>query len=262
MTLRFGKTVLVVFSILMFIFLLAPIVVVIGASFNKAQYLAFPPDSWSLTWFSTVLGSQAYMGALWTSVELGIIASLIALAIGSMSAYGIERLPSHWRSGMDVFFTSPLQIPTVITGVALLQLFNGLGLARSFGTLLLGHVILCLPYVVRTLGAALFRFDRSIEEAAATLGASLPRILWSVTLPLLRPALVASGIFGFVVSFQNLAISMFLTSPGISTLPIQVFGYAQYSPDPSIAAMSTIVVVVTIVIMSIVERVVGLERMF
>lgn len=259
---RLGKAVFVAVNIVIFVFLLAPIVVVIGAAFNGTGSLAFPPQSISIMWFQKVMHNPAYMGALWMSIELGVLASIVALAVGSFTAYGVERLGTRWRGVMDVFFTSPLQIPTIITGVALLELYNGLGLPRSFATLLLGHIILCLPYVIRTIGAALYRFDRTIEEAAATLGAPLPRVLWSVTVPLLRPALVASGIFGFVVSFQNLAISMFLTKPGITTLPIQVFGYAQYSPDPGIAAISTIVVAVTVVIMLLVERFVGLESMF
>ncbi|WP_167578060.1 ABC transporter permease [Ammoniphilus sp. YIM 78166] len=249
-------------NILIFIYLIAPIVVLVGAAFNAEAYMAFPPKSFSLHWFQVVMNDPAFMNALWVSIQLGIAASLLALMIGTMTAYGVERLPSRWRNGMNAFLNSPLQIPTIVLGIALFQLFKGMGIALSFTTLLLGHIILCMPYVVRTVGASLYRFDRSVEEAALTLGASPPVVFWKITLPLLRPALLASAIFGFVVSFGNLAISMFLTSSRITTLPIQMFGYVQFSPDPRIAAISVVVIFVTVCIMYLTEKLVGLDRMF
>lgn len=252
----------VVLNILIFLFILAPIVVLIGASLTGKNYLAFPPQSISFRWFEAVFDSEAYMNTLWTSIRLGAFASIIALVIGTLSAYGLERLSKSFRNSMTVFFNSPLQMPTIVLGISLLQLFNSAGVTRNFITLLLGHIILCLPYVVRTVGASLFRFDLSVEEAALTLGAPGPIVFWEITLPLLRPALIASIIFGFVVSFGNLAISMFLTNSRIATLPIQMFSYMEYSPDPSIAAMASIIIFFTILIMYLVERLVGLDRVF
>lgn len=245
-----------------FIFILSPIVVLIGASFNESSFMVFPPTSFTLDWYGVVFRDSAFMEALWVSIQLGLISSIIALAIGTIASYGIERLQTKWRNFMNAFFNSPLQIPTIVLGIGLLQMFNGLGLVRSFSTLLLGHIILCLPYVIRTVGASLFRFDRSVEEAGLTLGAPPVKVFLAVTLPMLRPALLASIIFCFVVSFGNLAISMFLTSSRLTTLPIQMFGYVQYSPDPRIAALSVIIVVVTVFIMYVFEKILGLDRMF
>lgn len=253
---------LIMVNILVFIFILAPIVVLIGASFNEGSFMMFPPESFTFHWYGVIFRDAAFMGALMTSIQLGLISSIIALSIGTVASYGIERLTERWRNMMNAFFNSPLQIPTIVLGIGLLQMFNGLGLVRSFSTLLLGHIILCLPYVIRTVGASLFRFDRSIEEAGLTLGASPARVFLVVTLPMLRPALLASIIFCFVVSFGNLAISMFLTSSTLTTLPIQMFGYVQYSPDPRIAALSVIIVVVTVFIMYVFEKLLGLDRMF
>jgi putative spermidine/putrescine transport system permease protein len=237
-------------------------VVLIGASFNESSFMVFPPTSFTLDWYGVVFRDSAFMEALWVSIQLGLISSIIALAIGTIASYGIERLQTKWRNFMNAFFNSPLQIPTIVLGIGLLQMFNGLGLVRSFSTLLLGHIILCLPYVIRTVGASLFRFDRSVEEAGLTLGAPPVKVFLAVTLPMLRPALLASIIFCFVVSFGNLAISMFLTSSRLTTLPIQMFGYVQYSPDPRIAALSVIIVVVTVFIMYVFEKILGLDRMF
>jgi putative spermidine/putrescine transport system permease protein len=256
------KTLFVVINVVIFAFILAPIVVVIGASFNADSYMAFPPEDFSLRWFETVFQDVSYMSSLWTSVKLGIFSSIFALLIGTIAAYGIERVPTRWRNPLSSFFTSPLQIPTIVLGIALFQLFNGLGIELSFTTLLLGHLILCLPYVIRTVGASLYRFDRSVEEAALTLGANQQKVFIKVTLPLLRPALLASSIFSFVVSFGNLAISMFLTSSKMTTLPIKMFGYVQFSPDPRIAAISTVVIIVTVSIMYLTEKLIGLDRMF
>jgi putative spermidine/putrescine transport system permease protein len=256
-----SRGVFYIVNILIFVYILAPIVILIGASLSGESYMEFPPKSLSLRWFETVLGSPTYLKALSVSFRLGIFASLIALAVGTLTAYGLERLSKGWRNSLNVLFNSPLQIPTVL-GIALMQLFNSLDIQRSFSTLLAGHVILCLPYVVRTVGAFLFRFDRTVEEAALTLGASGPLVFWKISLPLLRPALIASVIFTFVVSFGNLAISMFLTSSRLTTLPIQMLGYVAYSPDPGIAAISTIIIVITLIIMYLLERLIGLDRMF
>jgi putative spermidine/putrescine transport system permease protein len=257
-----SRGVFCIVNILIFVYILAPIVILIGASFSGESYMEFPPKSLSLRWFETVLDSPAYLKALSVSFKLGLYASLIALAIGTLTAYGLERLSKGWRNSLNVLFNSPLQIPTVVLGIALMQLFNSLDIQRSFSTLLAGHVILCLPYVVRTVGAFLFRFDRTVEEAALTLGASGPRVFWKISLPLLRPALIASIIFTFVVSFGNLAISMFLTSSRLTTLPIQMLGYVAYSPDPGIAAISTIIIIITLIVMYLLERLIGLDRMF
>jgi putative spermidine/putrescine transport system permease protein len=258
---HFWKWFFLSINFLIFAFLTAPIIVLTGASFNEESYMAFPPSSFSLKWFEIVFQDPAFMFALFVSVQLGAFASLIALVLGTITAYGVERLPSKWRDGMNAFFTSPLQIPTIVLGIALFQLFNRLDISLGFWSLLLGHIILCLPYVVRTIGASLYRFDQSVEEAAMTLGAKPFSIFTRITLPMLRPALLASAIFGFVVSFGNLAISMFLTSSRITTLPIQMFGYVQFSPDPRIAAISVVVIGVTVLIMYITERLVGLDKM-
>ncbi|MFB5675899.1 ABC transporter permease [Paenibacillus terreus] len=252
----------ILLSVFVFIYLMSPIVVLIGAAFNSEAYMAFPPTSFSIRWFQVIFEDTAFMSALWTSVKLGIISSVLSLLFGTLAAYGIERLPAVWRNGMNAFFMSPLQLPAIVLGIALFQLFKGLGVTMGFTTLLLGHLILCMPYAIRTVSAALFRFDKSVEEAALTLGASPLKTMWHVTMPMLKPSLIASAIFGFVVSFGNLSFSMFISSPRVNTLPVQIFGFVQYSPDPRIAAISAIVIVVTVVILYITEKFVGLNRMY
>jgi putative spermidine/putrescine transport system permease protein len=256
------KGLFIIVNVLIFTFLMAPIVVLVGVSFNSESYMAFPPTSLSIKWFEIVFKDAAFMGAFWTSVKLGLISSVVSLALGTLAAYGIERLTGKWRGIMNAFFMSPLQLPSIVLGIALFQLFKGTGVVLGFTTLLIGHLVLCTPYTIRTVSASLYRFDKTVEEAALTLGASPIVTFWKITLPLLKPALIASAIFGFIISIGNLSFSMFLANARVTTLPVQIFGYVQYSPDPRIAAISVVVIIATIIILYVTEKLVGLNKMF
>jgi putative spermidine/putrescine transport system permease protein len=156
---------------------------------------------------------------------------------------------------------SPLVIPLVVLGIALLQFLSRLGLAKTFTSLLLGHLVITMPYVVRTLLAALSGFNRSIEEAALNLGANPAKVLWYVTLPNLRSGFLAAAIFAFITSFGDISISIFLAGGRNATLPVRLFQFVQYAYDPTITAVSTVIIVLTMTLIVTLDWVMGLERL-
>lgn len=242
------------------LYLLAPLVFLVIASFSSEEYMTISTKAWSLQWYEKFFANRGYVDSFKISLQLALSTTVLALALGTASAYGIDRSP--WKGVLLSFLLSPIMVPSIIIGISLLQFFAFLGLAKGFTTLLAGHVLWATPYVVRTVSAALYRFDVTLEEAALMSGADKIKTFRYITLPILRPALLAGGCFAFIVSFGNMSISMFLTSAGFTTLPIRVFAAAEFSPDPIIAAISVIIVVVTLVTMLIVEKFAGIDRMF
>lgn len=239
---------------------LLPPVIVIGASLTAGNSMAFPPEGLSLRWYEAAFQSAPFMTALMTSLQLAVLAMIATLAIGFAAAYGIDRHRFPGRETLQALALSPLIVPAVVLGIGLLQFLTFVGLGQTFLGLLIGHIVITLPYVVRTITNSLLLLDRSFEEAAYNLRAPPLTVLRRVTLPLLLPALVSAGIFAFVISFGNITVSIFLGFAGAETLPVQIFTYVEHSYDPTLAAVSTVVIVMTVVIMLVIERVVGMDR--
>lgn len=240
------------------LYILAPIIVLVVASFSQESYMVFPPKGLSLQWYIAFFTNKGFTSAFKTSCLLAVVTTVCSLILGTISAYGVDR--SDHRDVLLSFFVSPLMIPTIITGLAMLQFYGMLNVERGFLVLLSGHVVFSVPYVVRTVAASLYRFNVTLEEAAQTLGANRVVTFMKITLPILKPALIASSCFAFITSFGNLALSIFLTTARFTTLPIRVYSYAAYSPDPTIAAISAVILVLTIVIMLIVEKTTGMDK--
>jgi putative spermidine/putrescine transport system permease protein len=155
---------------------------------------------------------------------------------------------------------APIVLPGIVLGIALLIFLNRTPLAQSFGGLFAAHLVVALPYVVRTVAATLEGFDRIVEEAAASLGAPPLAAFWTVTLPLIKPGVIAGATFAFITSFDELVVSLFLTGPRLSTLPVQIYNYIEFASDPTIAAISVLLIVFTTAVVLLVERVVGFTR--
>ena len=160
------------------------------------------------------------------------------------------------------FLTSPLILPGIVVALALLQLYAQLGVTPSEASLVAGHVVVALPYAVRTMHAAFATYDTTLDDAAATLGARPLRTFFRVTLPVIKPSLVAGGVFTFAISFSNIMVSVFLIGPGTTTLPVRMYNYIEFSNDPTIAAISTVVVLATFLAVWILHRTVGLGGFF
>jgi putative spermidine/putrescine transport system permease protein len=242
------------FATLVCVFVIAPSVVVVGTSFNESTYTFFPPHGVSLRWYREVLGSPSWRDPLFTSLKLGLVTAVAATAIGMAASIGLHRGRFPGRSILGAAFLSPLVFPGILLGIALLYSFGAIGLHASFLTLFLGHLLVALPYSIRLILGALPGIAREIEEAAATLGAGQLRVLRTITLPLITPALVAAFLFSFLASFDNVIISVFLAGNRTMTLPVHIFSYIEFSTDASVAAISTVFIGVTLAVMAVLFR--------
>jgi putative spermidine/putrescine transport system permease protein len=245
-----------------YLFLLLPILVVAVVSLNDAPSLAFPPTRISLRWFGAFLTSADFGRATRISLEVAAATALVALALGTAAAYALGRYPVPGRSLILQYLTSPLILPGIVVALALLQLYAQLGVTPSEASLVAGHVVVALPYAVRTMHAAFATYDTTLDDAAATLGARPLRTFFRVTLPVIKPSLVAGGVFTFAISFSNIMVSVFLIGPGTTTLPVRMYNYIEFSNDPTIAAISTVVVLATFLAVWILHRTVGLGGFF
>ncbi len=245
---------------LLYAFLLAPLVFVLLVSVNGGTVPSFPPSDLSLRWYGEALRSPAFMGGLITSLWLALAATLIATPLGTMAAFGISRGRFRGRAAIEALFLSPLIVPGIVIGIAALVWLSAWDVREAPARLVLGHALIVLPYSVRTVLAALARFDRSLEEAAMVFGASRLQVLWHVTLPVLRQSILAGAIFAFILSFDDVSVSLFLTDAHTTTLPMAIMSYMQYSFDPSIAAISAMIILVTMGGALAIERLYGLKR--
>jgi putative spermidine/putrescine transport system permease protein len=254
-----GKRVLAAYNVLAYAFLLAPIVVVVVLSFTSGATLSFPPPGFSLRWVRYLAGRDEFITSAAISAQVALLASLAAVALGLPASIALIRGRFRAKAWIEHALMSPAILPGIITGVALLQYFTLIGLVRSFPRLVIAHVVICLPYAIRSISACLRGIDPSLEEASRTLGASPARTFRRVLLPLLRPGVAAALIFSFVTSFDNVVVSIYLIGGDTVTLPIRIFTYLEWQFDPSIAAISTIFIAVTIAVVVLVETVTGLS---
>ncbi len=249
------------YALLFILFMLGPLVVVIGASFEPRELLRFPPDGLSLRWYRAALADDSFVAAAWNSLLVAVLATLGALALGVPAAYALARRRFRASGAVTALLNAPLLVPELVVGVALLQILGRLGLPASVVTLVAGHILVCLPYVVRTAHAAIQGIDPAVEEAAANLGAGRLHMVRTVLLPLIAPAIYTSTLFAFLLSFDNAVISLFLVSGRTTTLPIAIYNHVQYDLDPTIAAIASLLMLVSVLAMALARRLGPLERM-
>jgi putative spermidine/putrescine transport system permease protein len=247
-------------NLLLIGFLLMPIGIVILFAFNSAAFIIFPPEGLSLRWFPTFFTHPDFMRAFWLSLQLAATTVTISTIIGTMGAMAIVRGKIPGAGFLSALFLSPLMLPAILTGLALFQFYVILDVGRTYTGLLIGHIVVTIPYVIRTVTAVLHNFDRSVEEAARNLGAGELATFWHITLPLIRPGVIAGSVFAFIVSFDQFAVSLFLVQPGINTLPIQLFNYLKYSFDPTVAAAATVSIALSVTVVLLLERTIGLQE--
>jgi len=241
-------------------FLLLPVMIVLCFAVNPEPFLAFPPSGFSLRWFAKFFSSRDFMAAFWLSLWLGVATVFVAGTIGTMAALALARGRFRGRAALVQLFLSPIVLPTILTGFALFQLAMVAGTGRNAWILLAGHLVVATPYVLRTVLAVLANFDRSLEEAARDLGASPAAAFREVTLPLIRPGVIAGALFAFIVSFDQFPVSLFLVSPGQETLPIAMFNYLRFDFDGTIAAASCVSILLAITLVLGIERTIGLQE--
>ncbi len=200
------------------------------------------------------------MSSFWNSLWLALAAATISTALAIPAAMALVRYPHRWSGVLQGLFLSPLIIPHLVLGVALLRLFSVVGGAGSFGWLVLAHSLVVTPYTMRLIMAALIGFDRSAEQAALSLGATRSTVFLRITLPMILPGITGGWLLAFINSFDEVTMSIFVTSPSTVTLPVRMYMYATESIDPMMAAVSALMVGITAVAMIILDRVYGLDR--
>jgi putative spermidine/putrescine transport system permease protein len=243
------------------VFLMTPLVVTVAVSLGSSSVFTLPPPDWSLRWYQRLATTRGLVPSLVTSLQVAAFSTAVALALGTVCAIALVRGRFAGREAIAIFLVSPLMLPGLVIGIAMLQGFKAIGLREAFSSLLVAHVVITLPYVVRTVFAALSLFDFSLIDAARTLGCSYPAALMRVLVPSLGPAFLTSGMFAFLASMDNYPISIFFTDAWTKTLPIQMLQYVEENPDPTIAAISTGLVVLAILALIVGDRLVGLRRM-
>ncbi len=242
-----------------YVFLLIPVVIIVFSSFNPTQVNTFPPEGFSLHWYREFFESRGFVSAFKFSVVLGLIASFLATMIGFLTAYGLVRFMKRGREIGQSLAMLPVMIPHILISISLLLLLTLLPIPE-LGGLIVGHTIICLPFTVAGIIASLEGVDHQLELAAYTLGASRVRVMWEVTIPLTAPGILSALIFAFIISFGDVYIALFLSGPGMTTLPIEIFSYMQWESTPVIAAITTIQIVLIVVLGLVIERLVGLRH--
>jgi putative spermidine/putrescine transport system permease protein len=228
---------------LIVLFLLAPIIVVVATAFTTTAYPLFPPQGFTLKWFERFLDMTEFTDAVQRSTILALASTAIASVLGTFSALALTRWRGPGRQAITSLMLSPIMFPAIVLGLALLVFYSQIGLAGTFTGLVIAHSLVTTPFVIRLVMASLTEFDPAVEEAARNLGAGWWRTFWQVTLPLIRPGVLAGAVFAFILSFDELVITLFLAGPGMATLPVRIYTFVEYSSAPTISAISTTLLV-------------------
>ena len=242
-----------------YVFMLGPILITAAVSFNASNRSQFPPRGFSLQWWQKALSAE-WIDPLVFSFKLGCLAALSSTLLALPLAFALARYQFRGRAAIAALTLGPLMLPALVTGVGLLQLFQYAGLRDyiGFSALLVGHVVICLPFAVRTIAISLHTLPPNVELAAVSLGASRARTLWHVVLPLIKTGIVAGAVFAFIHSFTDVNLSLFLVRPGEQPITVKILGFLEYGFAPTLAAVSVITLLLPLILVAVVERVSGL----
>jgi putative spermidine/putrescine transport system permease protein len=247
-------------------YILLPLVLVTWLAFFRQEIPSFPPEGYSLKWFGAVFVNKSFVNGFLLSFQTGVGATLIGLALAVPASLAIARRKFRGRGAVSALLLMPLIVPGVVLGTAIYvfqietEIATGLPLLGNTSGLIAAHVLIIIPWVARLVTASLASFDPAIEEAAKNLGATPWTTFWRVTLPSIRPGIVAGALFGFVTSFGNLEMSLFLVGAGRTTLPIAILQYLEWKIDPTVAAVSVMQIVLIGTAMMITDRYVKIAR--
>lgn len=245
---------------LVVVFMLAPLVVVVVVAFTPGDTLAIPTAAPSLRWFEAIFDHPDFVRSFWISVGLAFASGTIATALSIPAGLAIARGNFAGRNFLNGLFLSPLLIPHLVLGVAILRLLTVIGGTGSFFWLLLSHVVVITPYALRLVISAVSGIDRSVEQAALSLGASNATTFRRVTVPMILPGITGGWLLAFISSFDELTMSIFVTSPSTVTLPVRMYMYASETLDPMMAAVSALMIGITTLTMVLLDRAYGLDR--
>jgi putative spermidine/putrescine transport system permease protein len=240
--------------------LLAPTLVVVIISFTGGITLKFPPPSWSMRWYGELLNSREIIDPALTSLKVAALATVLSAVLGGAAALGIARSQLKIARVLDALFMSPMVLPAMAFGLSLLLVFNMLGVRLSVATLVLGHTIICVPFVIRMVGASVQQLNPVLITCSLSLGASHWYTFRRVTLPLIRRGIIASCFVAFLSSFDNVPVSLFLADARTEVLPIKLWAILEGSLDVRVAAVSGVIVIVTLIGLIAAEAFGGVAR--
>jgi putative spermidine/putrescine transport system permease protein len=241
-------------------FIVAPLLVVVAVSFTPKGFISLPTEGLSLRWFRAIFDAKEIVDAFWLSLALGLASATVAVALAVPAALATVRYRFPGRGVVMGFFLSPLMIPHVVLGVAFLRFFSTLGFTGSFAWLALTHVVVVMPYAVRLTLSAATGLDSDAERAALSLGASRFTAFRRVVLPLILPGVAGGWMLAFIQSFDELTMTIFVSTPGTTTLPVAMYNQIAHTIDPLVASVSTVLIVGTLGLMFLLDRIVGLDR--
>jgi putative spermidine/putrescine transport system permease protein len=247
--------------IAIYLFLLLPLIFIVVVSVNDGPTPTFPPTDISFRWYIHAIKEENFVQGAVTSAWLAIAATVIATPLGTAAALGIRRTEFRGKWLVEMLFLAPLAVPGIVIGIALLIAFVAADIGKAPVRLVAAHILLVLPYSIRTVLASLSQIDPALEEAALTLGASRWSALRLIVLPLIGPGIIAGVLFALILSFDDIALALFLVDANTTTLPVAILSYLQYNFDPSVAAVSSILIILTLSCASLVERTFGLRRL-
>ena len=249
------------YAVVFLLFLLVPIIAVVVVSFSSASFIAFPLPGTSLRWYQRILEYKPFLDSLRTSIIVAVGSAFFGALLGVPASLWAARSKSRLAEAVANLLLAPISVPAIVLGFALLYLLSAMTLGLSLTSLLIAHTVVAIPYVARTALAVYRAMPPDLEEAAAVLGASRFQILRHVTLPIIRPGIFAGGLFAVLISLDNLPLSFFFGTSGTNTIPVVMLSYMQNQFDPSIAAISTVQMTIAVVVLLIVNRIYGIDKL-
>ena len=245
-------------AMVVFAFLFFPLILIVVTSFGTEAAIKFPIKGFTLDWYANALRSESMIQSFFLSLRIGLLATVLALLIGIPASYALSRYSFKGKKLLKSFFLSPTIIPGIVVGYILFQfIVLSLGLPIAQG-LLIGHFLISLPYIIRVVGSSMEQLDYSIEEVAWSLGCTKVRAFTKIVLPNVTSGIFAAFMLAFVNSFNNVPVSMFLSGPGVTMLPTSLLSYMEYNYDPTVSAISVMLMLLTIVLMIVIEKTLGL----
>ena len=263
---RPGRWALPTAVVLVYLYILSPVIFVAWIAFFDQDIIVFPPEGYTLRWFAQVWERRAFQRGFVTSFQVATVAMVCGVGLGTLASIALVRYRFRGREALNTLLLSPLIVPGIVAGLAIYVFFVYLDnlfeweLKGTLPGLVAAHVMLTLPWTVRLISASLQGIDRSVEEAAMNLGADAWTTFRRVTVPMMRAGIVAAARFSFITSFENLELTLFLVGPGRTTLPVAVLAYLEFKVDPLIAAVAFVQIVLIGALMLITDRYVKLSR--
>lgn len=236
-------------GVLTAVFLIVPIAFIVALSFGSSQWLIFPPPGWTLEWYRQLLADPGWLSATWASFKVACIVTVLSVSLGFVTSLALVRGTFRGKAVLRAFFLTPMVLPVVVLAVALYALFLRLGLTGTMVGFILGHLVIALPLSIIAITNALESFDFALEDAARICGASEWAVKWRVTLPSVRLGLAAAAVFSFLVSWDEVVVSIFMSAPGVETLPVRIWSALRQDLSPVIAAASALLIGFTVILM-------------